>query len=203
MALPPGNAWMSEAEYLAFERASEIKHEYIEGEIYAMAGASREHNLICTSVSFILYGQLRGKKCEIYPSDMRVKIQAAGRYTYPDISIVCGEPEFADGKFDTLLNPVVLIEVLSDSTEAYDRGDKFQHYRQIASLQHYLLISQNQARIESYTRKTDGTWIFMDTVGLQASLKLDSIQCTIPLAGIYETVTFGDQSSETTTTSTE
>jgi Uma2 family endonuclease len=187
---------MSETEYLAMERASEIKHEYVDGYTYAMAAASRSHNLICTNVVAILHPNLRKKPCEIYQSDMRLKVQVSGLYTYPDISVACGEPQFADDTFDTLLNPVLLVEVLSASTNAYDRGKKFQHYRQIESLREYLLIAQDSPRIERFVRQDDDTWVLTDAVGLEASIALASVAATLPLVEVYERVTFEAEASE-------
>lgn len=143
-ALPKESTAMSEAEYLAFERASKSKHEYLAGGVYAMSGASRKHNLICSYTIAALINALGDKPCQVYPSDMRVKVPEADLYTYPDISIVYGEPRFADSEFDTLLNPLVLIEVLSPSTEAFDRGKKFEAYRRLPSLRECLLISQER-----------------------------------------------------------
>ncbi|MBZ0303712.1 MAG: Uma2 family endonuclease [Anaerolineae bacterium] len=197
-ALPQASATMTEAEYLAFERRSEIKHQYLHGEVYAMTGASRAHNLICTYALASLATQMRHRKGEIYPGQMRVKIPATGLYTYPDISVVCGEPKFADGEFDTLLNPALIIEVLSPSTESFDRGRKFQHYRQLASLQEYVLISQDSPRVERFLRQENADWVFTDAVGLESSLELPSIGCTLTLAGVYEKVTFeaGEQDTD-------
>ena len=131
MALPK---FITPEEYLRLERASQEKHEYFKGEIFAMTGATENHNIIAGSTFAALYSELRKKPCQIYPSDMRVRIPATGLYTYPDISVVCGTPEFEDDGLDTLLNPTVIIEVLSPSTEPYDRGKKFQHYRTIPTL---------------------------------------------------------------------
>ncbi len=183
---------MTETEYLEFERANEHKHEYISGEVFAMSGASEAHSLICTSTSFTLYGQLRGRSCKVYPSDMRAKVKATGLYTYPDISIVCGEAQFTDDTFDTLINSTVLIEVLSPSTERYDRGQKFQHYREIASLREYILIAQDSPRIERFLCKDDGKWELSDSKGLAATIELPSIGCTLALAEVYEQVDFSD-----------
>jgi Uma2 family endonuclease len=181
---------MTEAEYLEFERASELRHEYYNGEIFAMTGASEEHNSICMSAGFLLYGQLRNRPCRVYQSDMKVKVEAAKLYTYPDLVVRCGEAQFVDDKFDTLLNPVVIIEVLSPSTERYDRGDKFGHYRKIPTLREYLLVSQNKPHIERYLRQDDGKWEFSDATGLDAIVELSSIDCTLPLSEVYEQVTF-------------
>ena len=133
MSALPQPTGMTEAEYLAFERESEIKHEYLHGEIFAMTGASWNHNMICASTIISLGSQLRGKSCRISPSDIRVKM-AADIFAYPDVSVICDDPQFADDEFDTLLNPVVIIEVLSPSTELYDRGEKFRYYRQLSNL---------------------------------------------------------------------
>ena len=187
---------MSEADYLLFERKNEAKHEFFAGEVFAMTGASEAHNLISTSTSFLLYGQLRGRSCKIYPGDMRVKVTATGLYTYPDISVVCGETEFTDDQLDTLINPTVIIEILSPSTERYDRGKKFQHYREIASLQEYILIAQDSPRIERYRRQTGNAWEFMDASSLDAELELPSIGCVLALAEVYEQVDFSADDDE-------
>jgi Uma2 family endonuclease len=135
-------------DYLARERRQETRHEYIEGEIRAMTGASRTHNVICINIAPSLHAQPRGKSCKVYINDMRVKVGPTGIYTYPDIAVACGRPQFEDAEVDTLLNPALIVEVLSESTEAYDRGAKFAHYRNIASLQDYLLVSQTECRVE-------------------------------------------------------
>ncbi|MBA3869526.1 MAG: Uma2 family endonuclease [Anaerolineae bacterium] len=176
-------------EYLRMERGSEEKHEYYNGEIFAMTGASEYHNIIVGSTIASLYTQLRKKPCQIYPSDMRVRIPATGLYTYPDISVVCGTPEFEDDGLDTLLNPTVIIEVLSSSTEQYDRGKKFQHYRTIASLKEYILIAQDSIRIEHFARRED-QWILTDAKTSDSVLSLPSIECTLALSDVYEKVNF-------------
>jgi Uma2 family endonuclease len=142
MAMPASQSFASPAEYLALERAAEHRHEYVSGRVYAMTGASREHNVIATNTSRALGNQLSGRPCETYQSDMRVKVSETGMYTYPDVVVACGTPAFEDAYVDTLLNPTVIIEVLSPSTEAYDRGEKFAHYRRLPSLREYLLIAQ-------------------------------------------------------------
>lgn len=188
MALPQNTSRMTEEEYLAFERGNELKHEYLHGEIFAMTGASENHNLICSYTTSALILALRGKPCRAYQSDMRVK---AGRlYTYPDILVVCGQSQKADDKLDTLLNPVVVIEVLSPSTESYDRGKKFQHYREIESLREYVLISQDGPRVEHYLRQENDAWLYTDASGLDAHLTLESVGCTLALADVYQQVTF-------------
>lgn len=182
----------SETEYLMLERASNAKHEYYDGEIFAMVGASEAHNLIVTSTVFSLYGQLRARPCRIYSSDMRVRVSATGLYTYPDLIVVCGESQFTDDTFETLANPTVIAEVLSDSTERYDRGKKFQHYRALASLCEYLLIAQDAAHIEHFVRQDDGSWRLTEADGTAATLALPMIDCALPLAEVYEKVTLPD-----------
>jgi len=151
MVALPQKMRMSESEYLEFERKNETKHEFMDGEVFAMTGASRAHNLISIQTAALLINQLRGKNCEVYAADMRVKISSK-KYLYPDVSVVCGEVQLSDDKFDNLLNPTVIIEVLSDTTEAYDRGTKFQNYRKLESLQEYVLIAQDKPYIERYMR---------------------------------------------------
>ncbi|MCC6615840.1 MAG: Uma2 family endonuclease [Anaerolineae bacterium] len=178
-------------EYLAFERDSDEKHEFIDGNVYLMTGASREHNLIVFSLATILGNQLRGRACEAYANDMRVKVRRQD-YTYPDVTVVCHPPEFEDADVDTLLNPTLLIEVLSPSTEQYDRGKKFETYRTLKSLQEYVLIAQDRPHVEHYVRQDQGMWMFSEVNGLDASLELTSIGCALTLADIYEKVTFAD-----------
>lgn len=187
-ALPNVPKRMTEAEYLIFERASEFKHEFVNGEVVAMTGASRAHNLISVNVLTALKSVLRGQGCEIYPADMRVKVAATGLYTYPDISVVCGEAAFNDDRLDTLLNPTVVIEILSPTTERYDRGRKFQHYRELESLQMYVLIAQDMPRIECYARTGSDQWVLSDYKGLDADARLDPIGATLRLAEVYEQV---------------
>ncbi len=174
-------------EYLALERAAEYKSEYINGQIYAMSGASRGHNLIAGNVFRDISSQLRGRPCEVYVSDMRVQVSPTGMYTYPDVVAVCDEPRFEAE--DTLLNPTVIVEVLSPSTEAYDRGEKFAHYRRLASLTDYLLVSQDKVRLEHYTRQSGGDqWILTEVSGLDGVLHLASIDCKLALSNVYEKV---------------
>ncbi len=193
MALPDTLDFISEAEYLAFERESDIKHEYVNGTVYAMSGAKRAHNLICTNIVRHYGTQLAQQGCEIYQSDMRVQVKATGSYRYPDVVIVCGEPTFADDESDTLLNPTILIEVTSPSTIAVDRGVKSWEYRHLPSLTDYLLIAQDDARIERYQRQADDRWLLSDTLGLNSQVELAALDCTLVLAQIYENVTFPTQ----------
>ena len=187
---------MSEAEYLAFERDSEIKHEYLDGMMYAMSGASQAHNLIVTYTATSIGTQTRNQPIEIYICQMRVNVEATGLYTYPDLSLVCGEAQLADDKFDTLLNPVLIIEVLSPSTERYDRGKKFHHYQQLESLQEYVLIAQDSPRIERFFRQDDDTWVLTNVTGLENSLPLASVDAALSLAQVYQKVTFESEDTD-------
>ncbi len=180
-------------EYLEIERKAEYKSEYFDGEIFAMAGARRNHNKIVGNLTGLVWQNLKGKDCEFYPSDMRVFIPKTGLYTYPDIVVICGEPKFQDKVFDTLLNPTLLIEVLSESTESYDRGKKFQHYRSSESLREYVLVSQDEARIEKYVKQGDGFWVLSEAVGTNAKIKLDAIDCELALSEVFDKVNFSDE----------
>ncbi len=180
-------------EYLEIERKAEYKSEYFDGEIYAMSGAKRNHNKAATNVSGLIWQHLKGKDCESYSNDMRVFVPKTGLYTYPDVVAVCGEPKFQDKVFDTLLNPTLLVEVLSETTESYDRGKKFQHYRSIESLQEYVLVSQDEARIEKYVKRGDGFWLLSEAVGLDSEIEFASIECRISLAKVYDKIDFSDE----------
>lgn len=174
--------------YLERERQAPYKSEYIGGEIFAMSGASREHNLITSNINRELSTQLRGRPCETYASDMRVQTGPRGQFFYPDVVAVCGEPRFRDEQVDTLLNPTVIVEVLSRSTEAFDRGEKFIYYRRLDSLQEYLLVSQESYRIEHFVRQPDGQWLLSEAAGSEATVSLPSIGGTLALADVYEKV---------------
>lgn len=174
-------------QYLARERAAATKSELVNGHIYAMAGASRRHNLIVFNFVRALGNRLADRPCEVYVNDMRVKVQATEMYTYPDIAALCDAPVLEDDHVDTLLNPAVIIEVLSDSTEAYDRGDKFSHYRKLESLREYILVAQNTVRIERYVRHGKH-WMLTEVVGDDAVLPIDALDCEIPLAEIYHRI---------------
>lgn len=179
---------LTEAEYLAIERAAESKSEYYRGEMFAMAGARANHNRIVMNLSSNVHQQLRQRRCEVYASDMRVHIPANTLYTYPDVSAFCGEPEFLDEDRDTLLNPAFIAEVLSDSTERYDRGRKFELYRSIESLREYLLVSSDRVRVDLYTRQPGGQWLLTSFGRLEDEVALDSIGCRVSLAELYEKV---------------
>jgi Uma2 family endonuclease len=182
----------SPEEYLALERISPIKSEYYRGEIFAMAGASREHNLIAANLSRVIGNQLVDRPCETYVSDMRVCIEATGLYTYPDVVVVCGQRRFQDGHVDTLLNPTLLVEILSPSTEAYDRGTKFRHYRKIPSLREFVLISQDRMLVERYTRH-EKSWVLSEFSLPDEVLRLESIDFQIPLDAIYARISFEEE----------
>jgi Uma2 family endonuclease len=183
---------LTPAEYLARERKTEHKSEYLKGEIYAMTGASRSHNRIALNVAGELRTQLRERPCEAFIADMRIKVNPTGLYTYPDVAVVCGEPEFEDRELDTLLNPTVIVEVLSESTEAYDRGEKFAHYRRLESVAEYVLIAQDRIRIERFVR--DGEqWILTEVSDPAGVLMLEAIACRLELRDIYERVEFPDR----------
>jgi Uma2 family endonuclease len=175
-------------EYLALERQAQCKSEYYAGEIFAMAGASRWHNLIVTNVLRELSLQLKGRPCTTYPSDMRVKVSPTGLYTYPDVTVVCGEAQFEDNQQDTLLNPTLIVEVLSESTEAYDRGGKFAHFRKLTSLMEYVLITQTKPHIEHYVRQPDNRWLLSEVDSLPHAIHLPSIDCHLALAEVYDKV---------------
>jgi Uma2 family endonuclease len=185
LALP----YVTPADYLAAERKSAQKSEYINGHVYAMAGASRVHNLIALNTASELRAQLRGRPCEAYVNDMRVKVERTGMYTYPDVIGLCEEPRFEDENVDTLLNPTVIIEVLSPSTERYDRGEKFAHYRRLESLREYVLIAQDIRRIDHYRRDGD-TWVLTEVSEPESALVISSISCTLQLSDIYDRVDF-------------
>ena len=180
--------FISEEAYLTFERASPGRHEYYRGVIYAMTGGKEPHNLIAGNALASFHVQLRRKPCRVYQSDMRVKILQTGLNTYPDVVVVCGQPQFTDTIHDTIINPVVIVEVLSASTERYDRGMKFQHYQAIPTLQDYLLIAQDQYRIEHFSRQENDRWLLRSAIGIDAQVAITSIECVLTLADVYEKV---------------
>jgi Uma2 family endonuclease len=170
-------------EYLALERNAEFRSEYIDGRIIAMTGAQRPHLLIVHNLDREIGTRLLESPCEIYPADMKVKIDASGRYVYPDLCVSC-DPQFEDGTVDVLLTPLLIIEVLSDSSEKYDRGEKFLHYRRIESLREYVLLSQKQCLVERFVREGN-FWQFSSVDDLDESLILTSVGLEIPLRRIY------------------
>lgn len=186
--------FISVAEYLAGERTADTKHEYYAGEVFAFAGGSEQHNLIIANVLASLHAQLRRRTCTVYPNDMRVKISRTGLYTYPDVVAVCGKAQFEDDDRDTLLNPTVIVEVLSPSAESYDRGKKFQNYRTIEDLKEYLLIAQD-SRIEHYIRQDDQQWLLSEAISPDSTIDLPSIGCTLALLDVYEKVILDEEGS--------
>ncbi len=177
---------VSPEEYLKFERNSEEKHELIYGEIVVMTGASRKHNIILGNLFSILHRALKGKTCRVYMNDLRVRIKSMDLYTYPDIVITCGEEDFEDSHKDTLQNPKCIIEILSDSTEKYDRGEKFNHYRKIESLEEYILVSLDSHIVESFIKKNENSWIFTAQEGLDQHLEIRTCDIKISLSDIYD-----------------
>ena len=182
--------YVTSEEYLALERQAEYKSEYHDGEIFAMTGASLTHNRITLNIGSALNVQLRGRECQAFTSDMRVHVPATGLYTYPDVSVVCGEPQLEEEQLDTLLNPVLIVEVLSKSTARYDRIDKFSHYRSIPSFAEYLLVSQDEYHVTQYVKQPDGRWLLTDIRGRESRVELASVQCVLALSEVYERVSF-------------
>jgi Uma2 family endonuclease len=182
--------YYSPEQYIAIEREAQTRSEYVNGGIYAKSSASREHNLITGNVSAEIRAQLRGRPCEVYISDMRVKVSSTGMYTYPDVVAVCGGPAFEDRQVDTLINPTLIVEVLSPSTEGYDRGEKFAHYRRLESLQDYVLVAQDKVRVEHFVRRDDasGQWVLTEISEPGGTLHLASIGCDLSLSDIYDRV---------------
>ncbi len=176
---------VSREEYLRFERAADVRSEYHRGQIVAMTGASRNHNRIVTNVSTSLDIQFKSRNCNNYSNDMRVSVQNGGLYFYPDVVVTCGKEEFEDDSLDTIINPVMVIEVLSQSTEAYDRGLKFLYYQKIESLKEYVLISQNPHRVEGYHKQTDGAWGYNSLNTLPAKIELRSVKCTLDTDDVF------------------
>ena len=181
-------SYISPEQYLEIERKAESRSEYFQGEMFALSGAQEPHVLAVANLVAALVPALRGK-CKVFPVDMRVLVNRTGLCTYPDISVVCGKPEFADAEVDTLKNPTLLIEVLAPSTESYDRGKKFDHYRTIESLRQYVLVSTDRPHLDAFTRADSG-WSFSAADGLDAELRLDSVGATLRLADVYTDITF-------------
>jgi Uma2 family endonuclease len=177
-------------EYLIRERQASIKSEFYQGEIFAMGGGSANHSLIAANFVREAGNALKDKPCIVFNSDLRVQVQSTGLYTYPDATIVCGELLFDDDHRDTLLNPTVIVEVLSDSTEKYDRGKKSNHYRQIASLKELILIAQDRSHVERFTRQPNGDWLFHEQKELTADFELKSLGISIAISELYRGVTF-------------
>ena len=178
---------MSVAEYLAFERASREKHQYVRGEVFAMAGASLRHNRIVARLVLHVGQGLGEGPCQVFPSDLKVQVPALETFTYPDVSIVCGQPALYEGSTDVITNPKVLMEVLSESTERYDRGEKAEGYRTIPSVSDHLLVDQHKAHVEHYARQADGSWILREA-GAGGTVTIASVSVTLDVDGIYSGV---------------
>ena len=180
-------------EYLAMERESATRHDYVDGYIYDMAGESLQHSRICVNLAREVSNQLKGRECEALSPNMKVRTSNSGLFSYPDLTVVCGGPRFLDGRQDVLLNPTAIFEVLSSSTEAYDRGEKFMRYRSfIETLLDYLLVSQVRPLIDHFVRRSDGQWLYSSIAELTGSVEVASIGCRLEMAEIYARVDFPD-----------
>jgi Uma2 family endonuclease len=177
-------------EYLAIERMAEFRSEYYNGEMFATSGASMAHGRLSVRLVAALFPQIRGRRCQLYSNDMRIRVAQTGLYTYPDLVGVCGEEIYASDEFDVLLNPNLIVEVLSPSTEAYDRGRKFEHYRMIESLSQYLLVAQDRVHLDLYTNAGDG-WKLQSYDSLTDQVALQSIGCMLAVSHVYDGVDLG------------
>jgi Uma2 family endonuclease len=175
-------------QYLSLERASEHRSEYVGGEIFAMSGATRRHNLIVTNIISEIRRQIVDRPCEAYATDMKVQVASTGSFAYPDVVVVCATPRFRDEREDVLLNPTLLVEVLSATTEAYDRGAKSEQYRTIDSLREYLLVAQDRCHVEHYVSQSDGQWLLTEAGRLEMTLSLTAIGCALSLDEVYAKV---------------
>lgn len=190
MSLPRTLPVFTAEQYLDLERHTEIRHEFLDGTVYAMSGGSRAHSAICFNLAVSIGLQLRGTPCVGFSPDMKVRAGDASLFAYPDLAVVCGEPLLHDDHGDVLLNPVVIFEVLSRSTEAYDRGEKFERYKTIETLTDYVLVSQDRPRLEHFSRRPDGTWSLTELSRLESSLDIASINCRVPLSEVYDRIEF-------------
>lgn len=194
MTTPP-DVRLTPEEYLRIERAAEWKSEYIDGEMFAMAGASYRHTIITANLAGELRDQLRNGPCTVSSSDLRVATDRRRHYTYPDVVVVCEPPQFVDSERDTVTNPTLIAEVLSDSTEKYDRGGKFERYRAVPALSEYLLVAQDRVHVELFSRQTDGSWSLREWNNPEAEIDMESIHCRLKVAEVYAKVTFGDETA--------
>jgi Uma2 family endonuclease len=184
----PAQSFITPREYLARERKAPYKSEYWNGQIFAMSGASPEHVTIASNLNASLHRQFQRKGCRVCGSDLRVRVEGADLYTYPDISVVCGKSKFEEQELDVLINPVLIAEILSPTTERYDRLGKFSMYSSIASLREYVLIAQSEARVERYLRRPGGKWVKTEAVGMKASIKLAAVPAVLKLRDLYQQV---------------
>jgi Uma2 family endonuclease len=183
-------ASLTPEQYLAAERAASHRSEYYNGRMYAKSGGSYTHAQVIAGVVGELRNALKKRPCSVVPTELRLRVSPAGLYTYPDVIVICGEPKFADDQRDTLLNPALIVEVLSPSTEAYDRGFKAAQYRTLASLEECVLVSQAEPRMEVFHRQKDGHWLLSESIGLEAVCRFESLDCGLLLAEVYDKVTF-------------
>lgn len=192
MSLPLILPTFTVGEYLEIERDERDRHEFLDGVVFAMAGESLAHSTICFNLAVLVGSQIRGTPCRGFSPNMKVRAGDAKMFAYPDLAVACGEPRFHDERRDVLLNPTVVFEVLSPTTEAYDRGEKFRRYREhVESLADYVLVAQDRPHVEHHARRPDGTWALAEFDGLDSVLTLPSINCKLPLSEIYERVPFG------------
>ncbi len=182
-------------QYLEIERASEFRHEFYRGQMYAMSGGSLRHAVIIGNFARELGNALKKRPCVVVTNDLRTCVAPDGLYTYPDIVVICGDPQSLDNRSDTVRNPKLLVEVLSPSTESHDRGFKAAQYRTLEGLEEYVLVSQTEARVEVFRRQADHQWLLTESVGIDATCELVSVDCKIPLAEIYDKVSFEDTST--------
>ncbi len=193
----PDKIYISPEDYLAMEAVSPVKHEYLNGEIFQMSGASFAHNLVSANTASELHGKLKNTNCAVVQGDMRVLIEATGLFTYPDIAVVCGKPDLKKiNGLDNLLNLILIVEVLSPSTEAFDKGDKFDHYRTIDSVKEYILVWQDKRRVARYRRQDDESWLLTDFIGGDAVIELTSVNCVLTMEEIYAKVVFEEDAGE-------
>ena len=182
-------SWISPEEYLEIERRATYRSEYFDGEMFAMAGATRQHNRISTNLVSGIDHHLKSRDCNVYANDMRVHVPSTGYFTYPDVVITCGKEEFTDAQNDILVNPLVIIEILSDSTASYDRGKKFEHYRELASFVEYLLVEQRTPRVEQYVCQHSDQWLYRDIRGIDdQNVTIYAIECSLSMQDIYHKV---------------
>jgi Uma2 family endonuclease len=190
MSAPQKKPFLTPEEYLRAERLAEFRSEYFGGEVFAMSGGRPNHSLISANVITALSYRLRGRRCTAYESNLRIVVSPTGLYTYPDASVFCDPMQFVDADEDTALNPTLIVEVLSKTTEAYDRGKKFEQYRQIASLREYVLVAQDEPLIERFQREGEGRWVLTSIAGMTGVIRLDSLEVELPLAEVYDKVNF-------------
>ncbi|HLK68211.1 MAG TPA: Uma2 family endonuclease [Bryobacteraceae bacterium] len=190
MAANPGATFVSVEEYLERQRTSDSKCEYFNGEIFPMFATTPHHALIVNNVGGELRTRLKSAPCRVYTSDLMVRVTATGLYTYPDVTVICGDPQYTEGRPDGITNPSLIVEVLAPSTEDYDRGKKFEHYRTLPTLIDYLTIAQDKPHIECFTRQAENRWLLIEFAELTQKIELTSIQCVLPLSEIYDKAVF-------------